>query len=87
VAKSIDKSFATPKSTDKSPTAKSSYKSSVPESAEARPTREEIEACAYQIYVESGKVQGRELDNWLKAERDLREKYSKAVPIMKARTA
>jgi hypothetical protein len=86
MAKSTEKSFAT-NSADKSPTEKLSYKNSVPESAGARATREEIEARAYQIYLDSGPVQGKELDHWLKAERDLREKYSKAVPIMRARTA
>lgn len=28
-----------------------------------------IEQTAYQIYVEKGKIEGRDLDNWLEAER------------------
>lgn len=87
MAKPVEKPFVAPKSTAPSSIEKSSYKSSVAESAETRPTREEIEARAYEIYVESGNVPGQELENWLKAEQDLREKYSKTAPIMKARTA
>lgn len=41
------------------------------------PTREEIEERAYQIYIESGCAVGNEMENWLRAERELQEKFSK----------
>ncbi len=35
------------------------------------PTREEIEACAYFIYLCEGQPEGRALDHWLQAELQL----------------
>ena len=60
-----------------SPTEKSSLTGSESLTAKARPTREEIELRAYQIYVERGCVDGHEVDDWLQAERELDEKYAK----------
>lgn len=36
------------------------------------PTHDEIAARAYQIYLRDGCVEGRDLDNWLRAEAELR---------------
>ncbi|HVH69913.1 MAG TPA: DUF2934 domain-containing protein [Candidatus Dormibacteraeota bacterium] len=45
--------------------------------AESYPTREEIEGRAYQIYVERGGAHGQDVEEWLRAERELVEKYEK----------
>lgn len=36
---------------------------------------EEIKQVAYEIYVQNGCIPGRDMDNWLKAERIVLEKY------------
>jgi Protein of unknown function (DUF2934) len=41
--------------------------------AEEGPSREEIERRAHQIYLERGGVSGRDLDDWLQAERELKD--------------
>src|SRR5688500_9420374 len=38
------------------------------------PTHDEIAAHAYQIYLREGCVDGRDLDNWLRAEAELRSR-------------
>jgi Protein of unknown function (DUF2934) len=57
-------------------------KSSLPEvkkprAASIRPTTEEITLRAYQIYLERGGAPGNALDDWTRAERELRGKSSK----------
>lgn len=42
--------------------------------AAASPTRERIESRAYEIYCERGCVDGQADDDWLRAERELRER-------------
>lgn len=37
------------------------------------PTREEIQCRAHEIYLSRGATVGRELDDWLQAERDLQQ--------------
>ena len=37
-----------------------------PNTVEGHPTREEIEARAYEIYIERGAAPGRDVDDWLK---------------------
>ena len=66
------------------PTEKSSSESQ-PQTASEAPTREEIELRAYQIYVERGGAHGQDVEDWLQAERELVEKYSK--PVQKAKGA
>lgn len=39
---------------------------------------EEIRRRAYEIYVERGEQRGRDLDDWLQAERELQKKYNKS---------
>ena len=36
------------------------------------PTREEIASLAYKLYLESGSQEGRDLENWIQAEKILR---------------
>lgn len=42
------------------------------------PTNEEIRARAYQIHLERGSPHGYDLDDWLEAERELKEKQAGA---------
>jgi DUF2934 family protein len=44
---------------------------------ERRPTHEEIEVRAYQLYIERGGTDGSDVDDWLQAERELLEKQPK----------
>lgn len=67
-------------------TEKSSSESQ-PQTASGSPTREEIELRAHQIYVERGGVQGRDVEDWLQAERELLEKYEKTGLKAKAAAA
>ena len=66
------------------PTERSSLESQ-PQTVPSAPTREEIELRAYQIYVERGGAHGQDVDDWLRAERELVEKY--ASPAQKAKAA
>ena len=43
-----------------------------------KPTREEIEVRAYEIYVEEGQPDGRELEHWLAAEKELADRQPEA---------
>jgi len=54
------------------------------QTAESNPTREEIELRAYQIYVERGRSDGQDVDDWLQAERELLEKYGETSLKAKA---
>ncbi len=58
------------------PTEKSSLVGSESLSAEARPSREEIELRAYQIYIERGGAHGQDVDDWLQAEHELSVEYA-----------
>jgi hypothetical protein len=40
------------------------------------PTREEIEHRAYELYLARGEVQGHDQEDWLQAERELKEAQS-----------
>jgi hypothetical protein len=66
------------------PTEKSSSESQ-PQTAPGAPTREEIELRAYQIYLERGGTDGQDVEDWLQAECELVEKYSR--PSQKAKAA
>ena len=44
------------------------------ENGEPSPTPAEVELRAYEIFVERGSVHGRDLDDWLQAERELEVK-------------
>ena len=67
--------------------AEKSSPGSEPQMAEGRPTREEIELRAYEIYIERGGAHGQEAEDWLQAERELVEKYAKPVQKVKAAAA
>jgi DUF2934 family protein len=66
------------------PTKESSQPAGESQAGEVHPTRLEIEQRAYEIYVERGYTQGGEMENWLQAERELQEKYSKKGTAAKA---
>ena len=44
----------------------------------SRPTHEEIELRAYQMYLERGGEHGRDVEDWLQAERELLRKYKRS---------
>ena len=48
-------------------------KSNQPGAANAAANHAEIRRRAYEIYLEGGSLPGRELDDWLRAERELRK--------------
>ncbi|HAF28138.1 MAG TPA: hypothetical protein DCG75_03730 [Bacteroidales bacterium] len=52
---------------------KTGAKKSVSKAKLSKPTSEEIKARAYEIYLESGH-KGTEIENWLKAEKELKGK-------------
>ena len=58
-----------------------------PSTVEGHPTREEIEARAYEIYTERGATDGQDVDDWLQAEIELSEKYKKSGRIAKTALA
>jgi Protein of unknown function (DUF2934) len=62
-------------------TEKSSLAGSESRTTEARPTDEEIELYAYQIYIERGCADGHDVDDWLQAEHELSEKYANSGRI------
>jgi hypothetical protein len=70
-------------STAPRPIEKSSTVESESLTAEAHPTREEIELRAYQIYVERGGADGYDVDDWLQAEHESFEKYANIGRIAK----
>lgn len=52
--------------------------------------RHEIEKIAYELYEKSGRIQGRELDNWVEAERIVSSRYTASahvVPVMTKKSA
>lgn len=56
----------------------SSLASKKPKTAKSAPTREEIALRAYEIYLERGGTPGHELEDWIRAERELAQKDGKA---------
>jgi len=68
------------------PTEKSSLESQ-PQAVPSAPTHEAIEVRAYQIFIERGGAHGQDVEDWLQAERELVEKYSKPVQKAKAGAA
>jgi hypothetical protein len=47
------------------------------QASKANPTKEQIALRAYHIYLERGGLPGNPLDDWTRAERELRQKVSK----------
>lgn len=45
------------------------------EEKKSGPTSAEIRERAFEIHIERGAIHGRELDDWLQAERELQKKY------------
>jgi Protein of unknown function (DUF2934) len=55
-----------------------SLRSDMPEEiGENRPSLAEIRHRAFEIHIERGGIHGCDLDDWLQAESELREKYNK----------
>lgn len=52
---------------------------------QVRPTEEEIRLRAYEIYEARGREEGKEVDDWITAERELIEQSS--APMLKTRAA
>lgn len=69
MAKKEEKTKATPKKTATTKVVAKKV-AAKPKAKKRQPTDEEIKARAYEIYVESG-YQGSELENWIKAEKEL----------------
>ena len=46
------------------------------QSTKNAPTREEIRKRAFEIHIERGGIHGCDLDDWLRAEHELQEKYN-----------
>lgn len=61
------------KATKRTVTKTATGKKTVSKTKKNKPTDEEIQARAYEIYVESG-YQGTDLENWIKAEKELLSK-------------
>ena len=51
--------------------------SAAPKAARYEPTREEIQARAFEIYIAEGCREGNDLENWLRAEKELRTQGSR----------
>ena len=60
-----------------SPRKKSSLASGEAPRNTSHPTHEEIELRAYHIYLDRGGEHGRDVEDWLKAERELLKKYKR----------
>ncbi len=57
---------------------RSILRSQIPqESGKNEPPPAEIRQRAFEIHIERGGIHGCDLDDWLQAERELRERYSK----------
>lgn len=57
------------------------------ENLSQKPTHEQIELRAYELYVLSGCVDGNDVQNWLKAESELLETARKTANVTKAAAA
>lgn len=58
-----------------------------PQNVGSRPTHEEIELRAYQIYVDRGGTDGHDVEDWMQAERELLTKEAKPERIGKMAAA
>lgn len=56
-------------------------------SEQARPTHEEIEIRAYEIYIERGRADGHDLENWLQAEQQILARQANPSPMKKRAAA
>jgi len=66
------------------PTKEASPGVSDSQTAEGRPKREEIELRAFRIYVERGGTHGQDMEDWLRAERELIEEHGKTAQKTKS---
>lgn len=56
-------------------------KSNVNPEPEALPTEEQIRIRAHEIYIENDRQPGRDLENWLQAENELRQALAEGLEI------
>ena len=56
------------------PTKTASKAATVPVTAAAEPTQEEIAAKAYELFLQDGSTDGRDLEHWLRAEEELKRR-------------
>lgn len=60
------------------PTAVRTEAGPTPQEQEEVPSQKEIAQRAYELFLARGAGQGQEVDDWLQAEAELREKYGKS---------
>ena len=65
------------KGTRKATSRKTGKSGHVQEALTSAPTVEEIRARAYEIYIERGQREGEDLEDWLRAEKELTESIRK----------
>jgi len=65
------------KGTRKAASRKTGKSGQVQEALTSTPTVEEIRARAYEIYIERGQREGEDLEDWLRAEKELTENIRK----------
>jgi len=58
-----------------------------PRTAKSRPTPEQIQLRAYEIYLERGGAPGNPLEDWVQAERELLQKSRKPARATKTKAA
>jgi Protein of unknown function (DUF2934) len=58
-----------------------------PRSAKSRPTPDQIQLRAYEIYLERCGAPGNELQDWVQAERELIQKPRKSTGVTKSKAA
>ena len=67
--------------TSKQKLGKQHQNTTVTRTPESSPTPEQIQARAHEIYLARGGAAGRELDDWLQAERELKAGKDPSTPI------
>lgn len=56
------------------PTRTAAKATTVPVTAAAEPTQDEIAAKAYELFLQGGSMDGRDLEHWLRAEEELKRR-------------
>lgn len=57
------------------------------ESEQARPTHDELEIRAYEIYIDRGRSDGHDVEDWLQAKQQLLAKQANPKPLKKRAAA
>ena len=61
----------------KTPNLETSVGPTEPAGSPYEPTLEEIQARAYEVYIQRGRIDGFDLEDWLQAEKELKENGNK----------